>query len=61
MHTGPFVLLSRFSKIFIPSGGTIERMEQLEFDIEGQTFTADLLVDEAPRSIEAIRDRKSVV
>jgi len=31
-------------------------MEQLEFDIEGQTFTADLLVDEAPRSIEAIRE-----
>ncbi|AQL44776.1 hypothetical protein BV210_18690 (plasmid) [Halorientalis sp. IM1011] len=31
-------------------------MEQLEFDIEGQTFTADLLVDEAPQSIEAIRE-----
>ena len=31
-------------------------MGQLEFDVEGDVFTADLLEDEAPRSVEAMRD-----
>lgn len=31
-------------------------MGQLEFDIGGTVYTADLLEDEAPRSIEAFRD-----
>lgn len=31
-------------------------MEQLEFDIEGQSFTADVLADEAPESVAALRD-----
>lgn len=31
-------------------------MGQLEFDVEGDVFTADLLEDEAPRSVEAMRE-----
>ena len=31
-------------------------MTQLEFDVDGQVFVADLLEDEAPRSVEALRD-----
>lgn len=29
---------------------------QLEFDIDGEVFVADLLEDEAPRSVEALRE-----
>ena len=31
-------------------------MTQLEFDVDGQVFVADLLEDEAPRSVEALRE-----
>lgn len=31
-------------------------MTQIEFDIEGDVYVADLLEDEAPRSVEALRD-----
>jgi hypothetical protein len=31
-------------------------MGELEFDIDGEVYTAELLEDEAPRSVEAIRD-----
>jgi hypothetical protein len=31
-------------------------MGELEFDIDGDVYTAELLEDEAPRSVEAIRE-----
>ncbi|MFB6109164.1 MAG: DUF3830 family protein [Haloplanus sp.] len=31
-------------------------MTQIEFDIDGETFVADLLESEAPRSVEAFRE-----
>lgn len=31
-------------------------VSQLEFDIEGQVFVADLLEEEAPRSVEVLRE-----
>ncbi len=31
-------------------------MGELEFDIDGDVYTAELLEDEAPRSVKAIRD-----
>jgi hypothetical protein len=31
-------------------------VSQIEFDVDGQVFVADLLEDEAPRSVEALRD-----
>lgn len=31
-------------------------MGELEFDIDGDVYTAELLEEEAPRSVEAIRD-----
>lgn len=31
-------------------------MTQLEFDIEGEVFVADLLEEEAPQSVEALRN-----
>jgi len=33
-----------------------EPVTQIEFDIDGQVFVADLLEDEAPRSVEALRE-----
>jgi hypothetical protein len=33
-----------------------EGMGELEFDIDGDVYTAELLEEEAPRSVEAMRD-----
>jgi len=41
---------------FILSAVLAGGVSQIEFDIEGQVFVADLLEDEAPRSVEALRE-----
>lgn len=41
---------------FISGAVVIADVTQLEFDIDGQVFVADLLEDEAPRSVEALRE-----
>jgi hypothetical protein len=40
---------------FIPNAVVAADVTQLEFDVDGQVFVADLLEDEAPRSVEAFR------